>query len=296
MLFNSITEGYVLEFSNGHGWQIIVGQGTNRWVDKVAAILGLKPGRRKGLPKIVFIMKEKSRHPRSEGEWMLDDRKYYRLWIEKNSFDIVYELGNIPEHMDINVIASLLNSLVPIIYEKLFNTGCMPLHAALIEKDGRGFLIAARGGTGKSTCCQRIPSPWKALGDDETFVVVDKKGEYSAHPFPTWSVCISNQLNCFWNVQSGVKIAAVLFLERSEKDSVLPMGRGQAAWRIYSSAMEAFEKLWNRPKKVLRLYKRQILSISFQIAGKVPAYVLRASLSGRFWEEVEKLDNSFVRL
>lgn len=61
------------------------------------------------------------------------------------------------------------------------------IHAAFGEVDGKGFLMAAPGGTGKTTASNRLPEPFISHCDDTVLIVKDKEGCYWAHPFPTWS-------------------------------------------------------------------------------------------------------------
>jgi SynChlorMet cassette protein ScmC len=73
------------------------------------------------------------------------------------------------------------------IFMQVIDTGALPLHAGLVEREGRGALLAGPSGIGKSTCCAKIPAPWNAHSDDETIVLRDSIGRFVAHPFPTWS-------------------------------------------------------------------------------------------------------------
>ncbi len=65
--------------------------------------------------------------------------------------------------------------------------GGVLIHGALAELDGMGVILAAPGGTGKTTASNRLLAPWRSLCDDTTLVVRDAQGNYWAHPWPTWS-------------------------------------------------------------------------------------------------------------
>ena len=47
------------------------------------------------------------------------------------------------------------------------------IHGALAERNGHGVILAAPGGTGKTTASNRLPAPWRSLCDDATLVVRD---------------------------------------------------------------------------------------------------------------------------
>ena len=60
--------------------------------------------------------------------------------------------------------------------------GGILIHGALAEREGSGVILAAPGGTGKTTASNRLPAPWRSLCDDSTLVVRDPQGNYWAHP------------------------------------------------------------------------------------------------------------------
>ena len=43
------------------------------------------------------------------------------------------------------------------------------LHGALAEKDGIGVILAAPGGTGKTTASDRLLAPWRSRCDEQMF-------------------------------------------------------------------------------------------------------------------------------
>jgi SynChlorMet cassette protein ScmC len=157
----------------------------------------------------------------------------------------------------------------------------MPLHAALLEKNGRGILIAGSGGVGKSTCCRRIPYPWHPLCDDEVFVARNNAISYHAHPFPTWSEYLINGSDHTWNVQYHVPLAGIFFLMQSEVDDVEPLTQGKAAIHIYNAALE----VWMRfQMSQITEIRRRIFENACNIAKVVPSFILKARRDGRFWE------------
>jgi SynChlorMet cassette protein ScmC len=163
------------------------------------------------------------------------------------------------------------------------------LHAALLELDGKCILLAAPGSTGKSTSCRRLPDYWNPLGDDEALVVLDHENGYRAHPFPTWSEYWRKSSDKTWNVQHSAPVRTIFFLEQAENDEVIPLGEGVAAVSINQSATEVSKRHW---RKLDVETKRPLAKLQFgnacNMARSIPSFTLRASLHGRFWEEMEK--------
>lgn len=169
-------------------------------------------------------------------------------------------------------------------------SGGLSFHAALLEKDNEGFLIAGPSGTGKSTCCRQIPRPWLPLCDDEVLVVRGKERIYYCHPFPTWSDHIENRAENTWDVQHSVPLKAIFFLEQSDIDQALPLKRGIAATRIYESAAQVYMRYWSYGKpNDNRQDKLLIFENACEMAQKTPTFTLRATLHGHFWEEMERV-------
>ena len=176
------------------------------------------------------------------------------------------------------------------IYERAMTGGGFPFHSALLEMNGNGYLVAGPGGTGKSTCCARIPVHWNALCDDEVLIVRDKDGHYYCHPFPTWSDYIKDRAKNTWNVQHHVPLKAIFYLEQSDTDQIIPLGRGVTATRTYESAEQICMRYWiHGTTEENRREKRLVFENACDMAQKIPAYTLRATLHGRFWEEMERV-------
>jgi SynChlorMet cassette protein ScmC len=218
--------------------------------------------------------------------WREIDCRTMRIWVHHEVEDVIYEdfsdAGTTPEPNKVCFY------LFPI-YRKVVESGGMPVHAALVEWKGKGILLAAPGDTGKSTCCMRLPSPWRVLGDEETLIVRDQEGQYFAHPFPTWSDIYERGLNKSWEVQKSVPLSAIFFLEKSEKVDVAPIGRGQAAMQLNRLAAEKVKRGWwcENPEEVTQLTCR-LFDNACELIQQISSYILRTNLTGRFWEDIEK--------
>ncbi len=101
------------------------------------------------------------------------------------------------------------------------------LHGALAEHAGRGVILIAQGGTGKTTASQRLPSPWYSHSDDITLVVRDTTGQYWAHPWPTLNQFREDGAGGRWCVQQAVPLKHIYQLTQAETDRLEPVGRGK---------------------------------------------------------------------
>ncbi len=293
---------YLLRLADGQGWEIVAAQGVEPWVEKLASIMRLSTCAPNGCPKLVFMRKSLNRDwwrdPVSrltqsvagdlpEKGWIAQDLRSLQLWVHENAPDVICEMGDEQDH-DLEIVRMWL-ALSPI-YDRTLQSGGLPLHAALVERNGTGILLAAPGGTGKSTCCRRIPPPWNALCDDLTLMVVDPYRQYRVHPFPTWSNYLWKLLEGTWDVQQHLPLSALFFLEQGTDDEVIPVGRGQASVLITESATQVYQaSLRNLVNEEERTIKEKIFENACALAGTMPAFRLRVSLEGRFWEEMEKV-------
>ena len=167
--------------------------------------------------------------------------------------------------------------------------GGVLLHGALAEKDGIGVILAAPGGTGKSTASGRLAAPWRSLCDDATLVVPDALGNYWAHPWPTWSRFLWGGSGGTWDVQHAVPLKGVFFLSRALEDHVESIGPGHALSLLVESAQQASQLmgrgLATEETRALHLERFDNLCA---LARVVPAHLLHISLTGAFWEEIEQ--------
>jgi len=241
-------KGYGLRLADGQGGQFIPTKGLKTWVEKLASIMELEKCEPNGYSRLIFVKgefnKDRERNSRQSqitnilenllpSGWKQHNLRALKLWHHHEVQDIICEIG--PQKYPILDITRMSLSLHPI-YKQTLDSGGLPIHAALVEWNGVGFLLSAPGNTGKSTCCRRLPSPWHALGDDEALVVVDKQTLYQVHPFPTWSDFHSERSGRTWNVQKHLPLVAIFFLEHGKTDKVVPIGQGEAAILINQSA------------------------------------------------------------
>ncbi len=220
--------------------------------------------------------------------WKSQSYSFARIWRNKQSTSAICELKPFKNY-NLEII-KIWHALHPI-YLHAQNSGGLPLHAGLAVKGGKGILFAAPGNTGKSTCCRRIPAPWKALCDDEVLIVRDKHKKYSIHPFPTWSDHLMRKAyHKSWETEKSVALAAIFFLGQAKEDQVSPIGQGQASILINNAAIQICRRDWRglSPEEE-RKRKSQIFKNACAMAKIIPCYILRVSLTGKFWREIEKV-------
>lgn len=182
-----------------------------------------------------------------------------------------------------------LRMAVQIIHHHNILLGGLTLHAALLEHEGRGVLVAARGGSGKSTCCRRLPGHWKAWCDDETLVAKNAAGGYVAHPFPTWSHYLDEEGVKTWAPETAVPLSTVLFLEQAEEDGIVSLPAYEVPMWLYHSVFPVYERNFGEHLKKVEKnsFNTRLFDNACHLARAVPTYVLRASLTGRFWDKIE---------
>lgn len=173
--------------------------------------------------------------------------------------------------------------------------GGVLIHGALAERDGRGVILAAPGGTGKTTASTRLPAPWRSLCDDTTLVVQDPQGNYWAHPWPTWSRFLDGGPGGTWDVQQPVPLKGIFLLAQAADDRVERVGPGHAVSMLVECVRQAsmFMPLGLFNEEVCALHLERFNNLC-ALARVIPAHVLHISLTGAFWQKIEQaLERSY---
>ncbi len=167
--------------------------------------------------------------------------------------------------------------------------GGVLLHGALAEKDGIGVILAAPGGTGKTTASDRLPAPWRSLCDDTTLVVRDSQGSYWAHPWPTWSRFLRGESGGTWDVRNAIPLKGLFFLAQAVEDRAEPVGPGHAVSLLVECAGQASQLMTRSlSKEEVRTLRLEQFNNLCALAQAVPTHVLHISLTGAFWREIEQ--------
>ncbi len=163
------------------------------------------------------------------------------------------------------------------------------LHGALAEYRGRGVVLAAPGGTGKTTASNRLPPSWRSLSDDMSLLVRDRAGKIWAQPWPTLSRFLDGGPGGRWNATRAVPLAAVFFLLQAPAERIDSVGPGEGLALLVESSEQASQAMGRRcgPAE-RRLLRRERFENLAAIARTVPVHLLHLSLNGEFWKEIEK--------
>jgi len=291
---------YDLALANGVGWHIRAARGAQVWLKKMATIMELKDPKSDHYPNLL-VFRGGSTPAEIEGivrgfsgirkdlparGWVVHDLGRIRYLSHGEVEDMICAIGD--EEGEEMEFEAMQEFLIPV-YEGTIESGGLLIHAALMEREGKGVILGGPGGRGKSTCCRRIPEPWHARCDDLTLLVEDHEKRYQAHPFPTWSDYLSKRSAGTWDVQNHVQLSAIFILEQSGHDEVVPVGQSEAAIMITKLATQIYRRDWWRTKEEVRERKIRIFTNAGQLARNVPAFILRISREGQFWKEMEKV-------
>jgi SynChlorMet cassette protein ScmC len=295
-------KGYRLILANGQRWHLRATEELRPWARKMASIMQLNNSGSDGFQKLTFTIRNSGKETKTKPQfslnhylqkdlpargWKLHDLFVLNLWSHPDVPDLICEMGD-EDGYDLAILR-MRASLYPL-YRRAQSSGGFPLHAALIKRNGVGILLAASNETGKSTCCRRLPAPWKALCDEESLIVSDNHKNYQVHPFPTWSDYLGRRSERSWNVQQHLPLAGIFLLEQAHSDEIVSLGRGEAAACISQSSMQAFRLSWtNLLHKEIRILKQKIFESACELVKAVPTFKLHISLSGQFWKEIDKV-------
>jgi len=168
--------------------------------------------------------------------------------------------------------------------------GGLLLHGALALRGGHGVVLAGPPAVGKTTASGRLSPPWRSLCDDATLVVRDAAGAYWAHPWPTWSRFVAGGPGGTWDVQRGVPLRGLFYLAQDERDRAESVGAGRAV-TLLVAAVEQIVSVIQREMEgeELRLLRLRRFDSICALAKAVPCFELHLSLTGAFWEEMERV-------
>jgi len=277
---------YELVIRNGQRWALEASPDLEDWLQHFARILMLREIERGRIgPSWRFCFQDSGAPLFDRGCWVTSRSRWMNSYAKTDGTDLVTEI--IPfERGDPKEDIVRMMLAIQTLYLAIWPFGGIPVHAALLERDGEAIMIAAPGGTGKSTCASRVPPPWHALCDD-TVLLVPAGGIYYAHPLPTWSDFLIRDLSDRrWDVGYAVPVTGIWFLEHGEQDQAVPIGKGQAASLLYQSAVQVSRICLGKEHNDqiytgwhMGLFHRSCDAVSNLYCG-----ILQATLNGSFWE------------
>ncbi len=290
--------GYRIALADGSTWRLTADRWTEAWLKALSRIMGLGPasGDETHVIRVRGTRDLDAPHPPkvsgpapSEPNWQcFRHGGIHRIWRHDKDPLIVVELNRThlahPQIWYINMWSTIRE-----LHRYGLFRGGTPVHGALAALNGRGVLIAASGGTGKSTCHGRLPDHWEGICDDQAFVLNTGDGCYRVHPFPTWSDHLWAGSTKEWRVERSYPLERVFFLEQAAVDEVRPVTPSKAVSKLYEAAREVWEPSWSRIDRKDKARETSMLFMNVsEIARSVPAYRLLATREGEFWKQMER--------
>jgi SynChlorMet cassette protein ScmC len=288
---------YGFRLADSQYWGVQPGKGTGEWADALARLLGIDL-----LPDLTDNVIRLERLPQPTGPddescafsgGRIKDGCFVRMspYLEIRRHPSVREIVcGLHETADFSQVKEQMRCALFPVYDLTVRRGGLPLHCALVERDGLGILLVGRSGVGKSTACRRLPKGWSPLCDDLALVVRMSGGGFAAHPLPTWSAVGPDPENRRWDINRGVRLAAIFFLAQSAEDEILPAGTAMASVVLTDAAMTIFRSVRVQEQSLeKKLLGRNAFANAAALARSVPSHILRLSLTGRFWEKIEEI-------
>jgi SynChlorMet cassette protein ScmC len=289
--------GFSLRLADGQSWQIRATEETREWAECLARFMELAPGGG-GSNAVIRLERTKPhadpgkrpwwRPPEGfpRGGWDVRTSPGLELWRHPEVGETIGALGDYGDTG--SVVLQMRYALFPV-YERTILNGGLPLHAALVEHEGRAILLGGKSGVGKSTACRRLPPGWKALGDDLALAVRDGGGGWHAHAFPTWSRLMEGDLGASWPTGRAVPLAAVFFLAQAAEDKAVRCGGGASAVALDEAARAILRAVDAISDPVhCPLTRKHVFLNAASLASSLPCFELRLSLAGRFWETIDE--------
>jgi len=186
------------------------------------------------------------------------------------------------------ILRQFRHALLPV-FDEVLKAGGLVIHGALLERKGSGVLLLGKSGAGKTTCCRRMPSSWRVLGDDLALVVRDWTGRFLAHSLPTWSAAESGRPGWPCRFNEPVPLEALFLLGQSSVDSIEKLREAEAAVAVNQASDEALMPLDIAHSHRGIPGRKEMFLNAVALSEVVPTFRLHVSLRGRFWEKIEEV-------
>lgn len=275
---------YHLELADGQKWCLSADILLQEWLDTFASILML-PLSEGGEPSHWKFVQSNDPLSGSEAGVISAGSDLVSISLSPDKREILTRITPAGTGSKEEDILRMMHAIKSLFFAVWPDRG-IPLHASMLEKDGKAVLIAAPGGTGKSTCARRVPPPWKSPSDDMVLLMLSNGG-YVAHPFPTWTDHLWRGMwEKKWDIHHFIQVEKILFLEQGDDDQLVQVGKGEAASRLYNSAVQVSRTCMrrNRNEEVFQKWHRDLFLRCCTITNHIPCGILRATLTGKFWE------------
>jgi hypothetical protein len=217
-------------------------------------------------------------------DWFLegDETGYLNFWHERSQH-CLWVFGAIPE-------LSQAPFQLPwrLILEDIIKKGGGIMHGGLIVQNGKGFILTAPPGGGKTTAISRLPLTWQVFSDDACLVWFEKNNMYYASPLPTWSVVLGKNKTLQninnWEIGIVVSLSGIIFLQKGNQESMIQLPTLEGIPCIYRSLCEHPKVVKNRD-----LHHVHFVATARRLSKSVPNFILQATRDGQFWGLISTL-------
>ncbi len=179
------------------------------------------------------------------------------------------------------------NLPLDLLFIDIIRLGGALVHGGLATFQGRGLLLTAPPGGGKTTAFSTTPQSWQLMADDAVLVWPDACGSFQTSPLPTWSVLlgVNQQLERIeqWQVGSCCPLAGVLFLDKAETTVLIRQRPIDAAFPLYQACSEYPAVFLSRIP-----YRKALFQAATALARAVPAWTLQLARKDNFWPLLEE--------
>lgn len=282
----------ILPLADGRSWNIKAEDETaGVFVERMGRIMGLEPCAASSAPEAGSFASEVLRIRSSASDRAVQSSMPAAVLAIRKGDSAVCEIA--ADCVDEDAAISQLKQVATLFGVGAQLSGGALVHGALaVRRDeggrSRAVILAAPGGTGKSTASSRLSPPWESLCDDTTLVLRDGAGRYWAQPWPTWSRFLWGGSGGRWETGKAVQLGAIFFLEQAPRDSARSLGTGSATASLVASIEQASRLMTRGLHDTLaRSLRLEWLDVAAAASKALPCFHLGLTMTGRFWEEIE---------
>ena len=288
---------YALNFIHpNHSWTITASAELTEWLQDFAAIMNLGRANDCKGGRIYVARQEKGKPPEMNPGWKGFSGRYgcFSWKTGANPGEIRAEIPS--ESEEDWFIRTIAFKMLLIAAAASLPENVLLLHAATLIKNDEAILIAASSGGGKSTTVRRLPSSWKAPGDESCLLAPDSLGGYRVQVLPTWSRIIERNPDSRlggdglqWDTRQSYPVRALCILKQDQKDDLSPVELLQATVCLSDAARQlVWYSLADMDSAFRPWFLRRSFDAACHVAKNTPVYLLSATLEGKFWEVLEE--------
>jgi len=263
-------------------WEFI---GDRSFIKKLAGVMNLK-NHRAGKRLVLFRERNLEEiinkyYPFKKGWEKHGNNQYMTHCIIK---DILVNIGR-EKNEEADFLLMKQSFFFPI-YREIIKAGGLIIHSVLLKNGNKAILLSGRNHSGKSKCAKKVKKPWEFLSDDISIYLNGR-----VYPFPTWSYFLhkkEQKTQDKWEVNRGIPLKAIFFLEKTDIDNVVEMSKNNAYSQLMENSTELIRQNFQYlSREELRAFNIQLFNNCMTFIKTYPTFILRHSLHGDFIKEIE---------